>query len=215
MLSNIRRFALSAAILAAGLTAGVAWLGAASASTLSADTASPSAPKTLTAGRIKREPGTLAPGERVTSSSLGQRVFVNAHVGFALAYVGQAQYPARSTDGGATWRTFGPAIHVNATEAPLTVTDVGAANARTVYYYYGGWAIDVTSDGGKTWWRTLCSELSLAVVPAGNGRLLWITQDSTYNKSTGLPDNHAVTWPYVSTDGGRVWHYTTALGGGF
>jgi len=24
-----------------------------------------------------------------------------------------------------------------------------------------------------------------------------------------------VTWTYVSSDGGKVWRYTTALGGGF
>jgi photosystem II stability/assembly factor-like uncharacterized protein len=203
MTHNLSRSALAAAVLAAGATAAFTTLASASASPRSA----PSAPKTLTAARITRQTGTLAPGKVVGSSSLGQRVFVNAHDGFALAAVGQAQYPAETTDGGATWKTFGPALHVNAAQAPLSVTDLGAANARTVYYYGSGQAVDVTSNGGKTWWRALCSELSLAVVPGVSGRLVWITQDSP----TG---GAAVTWPYESSDGGRVWHYTTAFGGG-
>jgi hypothetical protein len=165
-------------------------------------------PKKLVAALITRQPHTLKPGTAVKTSSLGQRVYVNAHDGFALAAVGEAQYPAETTDGGASWSTFGPALHLNAAQAPLSVTSVGAANAHTVYYYGSGQAVDVTSNGGRTWWRTFCSELSLAVVPGASGRLVWITQDSP----TG---GAALTWPYESTDGGRVWHYTTALGGGF
>jgi photosystem II stability/assembly factor-like uncharacterized protein len=199
---------LLATVLAAAITAASASLGAASPSARLARAASVKAPKKLTGARITRPEHTLKPGKIVHPSSLGQRVYVNAHDGFALAAVGQAQYPAETTDGGASWKTFGPALHVNAAQAPLAVTSVGAANAHTVYYYGAGQAVDVTSDGGKTWWRTLCSELSLAVVPGVSGRLVWITQDSPRGGA-------ALTWPYESTDGGRVWHYTTALGGGF
>ncbi len=170
--------------------------------------AAPKPPKKLVGAMITRPPRTLKPGTAVKASSLGQRVYVNGHDGFALAAVGDAQYPAKTTDGGTSWSTFGPALHVNALQAPLSVTNVGAANAHTVYYYGSGQAVDVTSDGGKTWWRTLCPELSLAVVPGASGRLVWVTQDSP----TG---GAALTWPYESSDGGRVWHYTTALGGGF
>jgi hypothetical protein len=197
---------LLAALLAAALTVAATSFGAYAAPTGRA--AKVSAPKTLTGSKITRPARTLNPGTAVKASSLGQRVYVNGHEGFALAAVGDAQYPAETTDGGASWSTFGPALHVNALQAPLSVTDVGAANAHTVYYYGSGQAVDVTSDGGKTWWRTLCPELSLAVVPGASGRLVWITQDSP----TG---GAALTWPYESSDGGRVWHYTTALGGGF
>jgi hypothetical protein len=188
-------------------------LGAASACATTALTlgiaAAATPPQKLTAARITRQPHTLRPGSPVKPSSLGQRVFVNARDGFALTATGQAQYPARTTDGGATWTTFGPALHLNAAQAPLAVTDVGAANARTVYYYGSGQAVDVTSNGGRTWWRALCPELSLAVVPGSSGRLVWITQDSP----NGGPN--ALTWVYESSDGGRVWHYTRAIGGGF
>jgi hypothetical protein len=199
-MSAVKSIAGSSALLlaAAASAAGVAGASA------------PKPPAKLTGSRITRPAHTLKPGKIVHPSSLGQRVFVNAHDGFALAAVGEAQYPAETADGGAVWKTFGPALHLNAAQAPLAVTEVGAANAHTVYYYGSGQAVDVTSDGGKTWWRTFCSELSLAVVPGVGHRLVWITQDGV-----GANGDKAVTWPYVSTDGGRVWHYTTALGGGF
>jgi hypothetical protein len=172
--------------------------------------ASPTPPATITARLITRRPLTAKVGTVVPASGLGQRVFVNKRVGFALGAVGQAQYPAKTTDGGAVWKTFGPALHLNAAEAPLVVTEIGVANARTVYFYGSGQVIDVTSDGGKQWWQAFSQELSVAVVPGVGRRLLWFTQTSVGSSGT-----NAVTWPYVSTDGGKVWHYTTALGGGF
>jgi hypothetical protein len=172
--------------------------------------AAPTPPATITASLITRQPHTAKVGTTVPQSGLGQRVFINQRVGFALGAVGQAQYPAKTTDGGAVWKTFGPALHVNAAQAPLSVTAVGVANARTIYYYGSGQVVDATGDGGKHWWRAFTEELSVAVVPGVGSRLLWFTQTST-----GPNGTNAVTWPYVSTDGGKVWHYTTALGGGF
>ena len=47
-------------------------------------------------------------------------MFTDGKHGFALAE-GQAQYPAATNDGGKTWKTNGPALHVNAAQAPLAV----------------------------------------------------------------------------------------------
>jgi hypothetical protein len=173
-----------------------------------ASAAAPKPPKKLVATLITRQPHTLKPGSPVKASGIEQRVFINAGDGFALADTDSAQYPAETTDGGTTWTTFGPALHLNALQAPLAVTEIGVANRRTVYFYGSGQAVDVTSDGGKQWWRTFTEELSLAVVPGISGRLVWVTQDSPNGGA-------AFTWTYESSDGGRVWHYTTALGGGF
>ena len=61
---------------------------------------------TVTGTLITRPARTLAPGTAVRSNELvGQRVFVDAAHGFALASVGQAQYPAATSNGGRTWRT--------------------------------------------------------------------------------------------------------------
>jgi photosystem II stability/assembly factor-like uncharacterized protein len=198
----VRRSNLAYALISAGAVA------AAVAAASFAATPTPSA--TIKAQLIKPFPQTVKVGTTVRSSNLGQRVFVSSKVGFALGAVGEAQYPAETTDGGASWKTFGPALHVNAAQAPLSVTAVGAVNKRVVYFYGSGQAVDVTSDGGKHWYRALAPELSLAVVPGASGRLVWIVQDGL-----GSSGNTAVTWQYVSTDGGKVWHYSTALGGGF
>ena len=135
-------------------------------------------------------------------------MFINGRVGFALGNVGQAQYPAKTTDGGAVWKTFGPALHVNAAQAPASVTQIGVANARTIYFYGSGQVVDATGDGGKHWWQALTEELSAAVVPGFGQHLLWFTQTAV-----GGNNANAVTRVYTSNDGGKVWHYTTALGG--
>ena len=137
-------------------------------------------------------------------------MFINKRVGFALGSVGEARYPAETTDGGAVWKTFGPALHLNAAQAPLSVTQIGVANAQTIYFFGSGQVVDATGDGGKHWWRAFTQELSVAVVPGFGRRLLWFTQTSVAGN-----DANSVTWTYVSNDGGEIWHYTTALGGGF
>jgi hypothetical protein len=175
----------------------------AAATVAAAATTSPQT--TVTASLLTRGAGTLAPGTKVRAASLGQRVFVNARHGFALASVGQAQYPAASSDGGRTWRTDGPALHVNAAQAPLVVTSIGAASAKTAYAFGGGQALDTTSDGGKKWYRALFNGLVMAVVPNSSGHLVAFVDGSA--GSTG------VTWQYVSKDGGRSWHLSTSVGG--
>ncbi|MGO9907898.1 MAG: hypothetical protein ACLP4R_20270 [Solirubrobacteraceae bacterium] len=201
-----RRYRLLAGLATVALAScgvGIAFVGVGTA-------ASPTPPATITARLITRQPGTAKLGTAVPLSGLGQRVFINQRVGFALGDVGQAQYPAKTTDGGAVWKTFGPALHVNAAQAPLAVTEIGVANAHTIYFYGSGQVVDTTGDGGKHWWQAFTQDLSAAVVPGVSPRLLWFTQTTT-----GASATNAVTWTYVSSNGGKVWHYTTALGGGF
>jgi hypothetical protein len=136
------------------------------------------------------------------------RVFANRRVAFALAGVGGAQYPARSTDGGHTWRIDGPQFHVDAADGPEGVGYVGLAGPRTLFAY-GSSVVDASTDGGRTWWETFLGELVVAVVPGERGGLVAYVQEQVSNDS-----NAAVTWQYVTHDGGRHWSYTTAFGGG-
>lgn len=167
----------------------------------SSTAATPAIPKTVTAMLITRQHGTLAPRTVVRSSTLGQRVFTNANDGFALANTGGAQYPAATTNGGKVWKTDGPALHLDAAQAPLAVTSVGAASQRTIYAYGSGQVVDVTSDGGKHWYRALFQGLSMAVVPGISRHLV------------AFIDGNAATFQYVSKNGGRTWKYDTAVGG--
>src|ERR1700761_7048788 len=122
-------------------------------------------PATVTAAAITRQAHTLAPGSKVKGSAVfGNRVFINATDGFALVDTGQAQYPAATTDGGKTWKTDGPALHLNAAQAPLAGVDIGATGPRTIFAYGTGQAVDVTGDGGKHWYRALFQGTAMAVV---------------------------------------------------
>jgi photosystem II stability/assembly factor-like uncharacterized protein len=121
--------------------------------------------------------------------------------------VGEAQYPAASSDGGRTWRTDGPALHLDAAQAPLGVADIGALSRQLIYAYGGSQSIDVTSNGGRTWRRALFDGLVMSVVVNSSGHLVAFVDASGANSRTGP------TWQYFSQDGGRSWHYTTFVGG--
>jgi hypothetical protein len=169
--------------------------------------AAPPVQKTVKASRITRYPKTLAPGAKVKPSQLlGARVFVDAGHGVALAGLGQAQYEAATSDGGRTWRTDSPALHVDAAQAPLAVGYVGAVSRRTSFAY-GSQAADVTSDGGQIWYRALFDGLVVAIVRNAEGHLVAFVDGSATGSSQGS------TAQYVSKDGGRSWHYDTTVGG--
>jgi hypothetical protein len=163
-------------------------------------------PQTVTATLITRPPGTLQPGTHVSHADLGPREFPNPHVGFSLASVGQAQYPAETVNGGRTWRTNGPALHLDAAQAPLAVVFTGASSARMFYAFGGGQVVDATGDGGRHWWRAFLGDAPIAVVPRLGGGLVAFTQDANSSGSGG------VTLVYVSTDGGHHWHHSTRFG---
>lgn len=202
------RIATLATVGLAMIVFGAAGAGVATASGRSTGEAAtsrvPSPPRTLTAHTISPVPKTLPPGTPVEASELGHRTFVDAVHGFALASIGEAQYPAATVNGGKTWAVSGPALHLDAAQAPLGVCEVGAASQR-VYFAYGcGEVVDTTNDGGKHWWRTDLGGGSLAVVNSG-GRLLAFVEALSEGGST------AATWVYVSSDGGRHWHYENRL----
>ena len=181
------------------LTGAIACVGAAAA------LASGSPPSNVTVSVISNSPGTPAPGTVVPSMEIGgNRVFVNDTDGFALAAGVQSQFPVATTDGGTTWKVIGPALHINAAQAPLVVSNIGAASTKTIYAYGGGQAADVTTDGGKTWYRALFQGLVEQMTTNLHGHLVVYEQFQS-----GSP-----VQMYVSKDGGRHWKLTKALFGG-
>jgi hypothetical protein len=160
--------------------------------------------QTVTASLITRPAHTLAPGTTVSGSKIfGQRVLVDATHGFALVDTGGAQYPAATTNGGKTWKTDGPALHLDAAQAPLAVVDVGAAGRNTAFAWGTGQVIDTTGDGGKHWYRALFTQgIPVAVVKNPLGHLVAFVDGSG-----------GATWQYVSKDGGKTWHLDKTLGG--
>ena len=174
-----------------------------------ADPPPPIPPHRLNGRLMRPRPGAIAAGTVVHPSTLWtDRVFANASDGFALANAGSAQYPARSVNGGRSWRIDGPQLHVDAADAAEGVGYVGVAGKRA-YFAYGSSVVDVTTDAGRTWWETFLGELVVAVVPGPRNALIAYVQQQLRDNTI----SPAVTWQYVSRDGGRHWRYTTALGG--
>ena len=63
----------------------------------------------------------------------------------------------------------------------------------------GGQTVIVSIDAGKHWWRTYFSGVPLTVEPTfTSGRLALVTI---------VEANPGEFWAYVSSDGGRDWHY--------
>ena len=166
-----------------------------------------SPPSTVSGTLISRPAGALKPGTVVGSSAVGLRIFPSAKDGFALASVADGQYPVTSVDGGISWRIDGPPLHVNAAQAPLVVGQIGATGQKTFFAWggpgSGGQSVDVTSDGGAHWYRAILGAEVEAVVSRSKGELLAFTQGQT---------DPASIWIYLSKDGGREWHYSSAGG---
>ena len=168
-------------------------------------------PQRLTAARMGAhstpfrvlKPGTVIPPQEVAS-----RAFVDARYGFGLANITNGEtFPAATTNGGRTWRINGPVFHVPAANGAEGVGYTGVASRRT-YFAYGSSVVDVTTDGGNSWWQTFLGELVLAVV-AQEGHLIAVVQQEAAANSQSLK---AVTWVYISRDGGRHWRYDDELG---
>ena len=187
---------LVAAFVVVGVVLGLGSIGVSGAATRATAAAKP--PKTVTATLITRRKGTLASGSAVRASAVsGQRVFTDAKHGFALASAGSAQYAVATADGGKTWKTYGPALHLNAAQAPLSVSFIGAVSRKTVFAWGGGQVIDATKDGGKHWYSALFTTGSpVAVVRDIQGHI---------TAFVGSPSGGS-TSRYVSKDGGRTWH---------
>jgi hypothetical protein len=189
-----------------GVAASVATAGVAVAAT----TATPSPAHRIAAHRLRARPRAIRPGTRLLSPDLvSERVFPTARIGFALANDEDAQYPALSADGGRSWRIEGPQLHIDGADGPEAVSAVGTAGPHT-FFAYGSSVVDVTTNGGRSWWETFAGELVMAVVPGPRpGDLIAYVQQSHSDRRL----DPARTWQYVTRDGGHTWTYSTDLAG--
>lgn len=178
----------------------------------SADGAGVSTPCVQVGGRMRqRRVGFTVsrPGSAVSASAVfGDRVFLNAREGVALANGDNAQYPVLTADGGRVWRIDGPALHVDAADGAEGVGSIGITGPRT-FFAYGSSVVDVTTNRGRTWWETYLGEDVVAVVPCGRRELCAYVEQSLSNEHL----DPAVTWEYVTRDGGRRWRYSTDFAG--
>lgn len=149
--------------------------------------------------------GTIVDSANVgISSNLGPvpRVFVNNQDGVSMGTggsLGGVTYPVATINGGKTWTIDGPELHVPAANAPNVVTQVGAASPATYFIYggpMGGNSVNVTTNGGKQWYRVYLGGVVGAVI-ATSSEVLY-----AFTEQPGV---------YYSNNGGKVWHYSTSL----
>jgi hypothetical protein len=128
----------------------------------------------------------------VAAGTLGKRIFVSHADGFALSTVRGVTYPACTTDGGSTWRTCGPALHVPAAQAPNVVEQPGA-EGREYFAYQGGMVVDVSTNMSK-WYRADFPGQPLAVSANSRGELFAFVVAGA-----------SAPTEWRSTDGGKQW----------
>jgi len=172
----------------------------------SATAAAPAPTPTIKGSQLPTDKSPFTPAGTVVSAAtlFTPRDFVNANDGFALTSLnsgGGAQYPAVTTDGGKVWKVGGPHFHVDAANAPAAVDAVGVAGRSTYFAYggpYGGQVVNVSTNGGKTWWGAYLPGAVEAVVQGnvgGKSELIAFLEGSP-------------TWVYVSANGGHTWTYS-------
>lgn len=149
----------------------------------------------------------------MSSGFTGVRVFANRHIGFALTDLAQAgggTYPVSTTDGGESWRTDGPVLHVPAAQGPIAVGQAGVLGPRIYFAWCGAcnMVIDVTPDAGKHWWQTVMPGQVLAVL-GGSDTRAGLT--AIVEGPTSAPNGQGASlWVYLSTNG-RRWTYKYSM----
>jgi hypothetical protein len=202
--------AVSAAVVAVALSAIIVGIASASGRTPAVAASSPPATVTATALPKSSSPPFKPVGTIVSAASVGNssnlgpvpRVFVGSQDGVSMGTsrsLGGVTYPVATVNGGKTWRIDGPELHVQAANAPNVVTQVGAASPAT-YFIYGGPmganSVNVTTNGGKQWYRAYLGGVVDAVAA---------TNSEDLYAFIGAPG------AYYSNNGGRTWHYNTSL----
>lgn len=165
-------------------------------------------PKTVIAYPLPAARG-LRPGSAVGAGFVGIRAFINRRDGFAIANLPQAgdgTYPLATTDGGKTWRTDGPVLHVPAAQGAAAVGQAGVSAPRIYFAWCAACndLIDITPDAGKHWWaiRLPGQILSLVGTPYTHAGLIAVVEGPTSDPR----GRGASLWVYTSTNG-RRWTY--------
>jgi photosystem II stability/assembly factor-like uncharacterized protein len=150
-------------------------------------------------------PGTPVPSKDLfqITQSQGQEVFVDHLHGYGLAFIQSQTYPVTTADGGTTWRVDGPIFYVAAADADEYVDQISAPSPQTVLVWGPNSAnvVDVTTDGGDSWWA---ANLGPGVLGMGEAETvpdkLWaVVADPTARF-------------FTSTDGGRTWSSSHTIG---
>src|ERR1700744_2742249 len=151
---------------ALGAAGGAAALAATAVVAVGGATAASRKPAKTVKGTVFARSGSITPGTKVPGG--GKRLLVGRKAGWTLVARSSGQYAAKTTDGGQTWRIASPALHINAADAPQSVTQIGALSAKVAYAFGAGQVADVTANGGTTWYQAVFQGTVTAIVPGSS-----------------------------------------------
>ena len=138
------------------------------------------------------------------------RVFANSTTGFATAdepvrgNPEGAIYPLRTIDGGHRWTIDGPEFMLPGTaQAGVALGELGIAN-RNEYWAYGPGSqiLFVTDSAGRSWYEVPFGTSVQSVSRVGRDLFAYVDVSNA-------TDSRGATWQYASSDGGRIWRFTT------
>ena len=149
----------------------------------------------------------------MSATFTGIRVFIDRRNGFALTDIlkaGGATYPVATTDGGKTWHTDGPVLHIPAAQGAAAVGQAGVAAPRIYFAWCASCnnLIDITPDAGTRWFAVRLPGfiLSLVGTPYTHAGLIAVVEGPTSDPN----GRGASLWEYISTNGLR-WTYKGSI----
>lgn len=161
------------------------------------------------------ESNPLAFGSPVPVAQLQPPVMIGGEVGFALTQTdtsGGYLYPARTTDGGATWEIDGAWMGNPTADAGNFVSTIGGASSQAAWAWNSqpsdpSQVLYTTMDGGGQWYRTVWMGVVTSIGQGSNGDLIARVAPLTFEVDhrkvlSGSPG------VYSSTDG-DTWEYVS------
>ena len=160
------------------------------------------------------ESNPLAYGSAIPVSELQTPVMIGGGVGFALTATdssGGYLYPARTSDGGATWQINGAWFGNPTADAGNFVDTIGGASSQVAWAWNSRPSdptapLYTTMDGGQQWYRTAWQGIVKSISQGSNGDLVARVAPMTFEVNHRIVPSGS-PGVYASTDGGGSWKF--------
>ena len=156
-------------------------------------------------------------GSEVPVSELQPPVMVGGGVGFALTATDSSEgylYPARTTDGGATWQIDGAWFGNPTADAGAFVDTIGGASSQVAWAWNSRPSdpegpLYTTMDGGLEWYQTAWQGIVKSISQGSNGELVARVAPMTFEVNHRMVPSGS-PGVYTSANGGSTWEFAGA-----